>query len=122
MRSAVSMASAARALREVTHPSACSIINWQWFCGRSARGWASQSARRRWSPGVDATSWRTVDSNRVSPCWWRKSHGGINSLANDLYILPIAGGQARASQGWYLAMLASAVKSKLIPRTTCAPF
>ena len=49
-------------------------------------------------------------------------HGGINLLANDLYISTIAGGQAR-EPGCDLAIvaaLASAAKSKPIPRTTCA--
>ena len=64
-----------------------------------------------------------VDSNRIAmlvAVLYR--HGGINLLANDLYISTIAGGQAR-EPGCDLAIvaaLASAAKSKPIPRTTCA--
>lgn len=49
-------------------------------------------------------------------------HGGINLLANDLYISTIAGGLAK-EPGCDLAIvaaLASAAKSKAIARTTCA--
>ena len=66
-----------------------------------------------------------VDSNRIAmlvAVLYR--HGGINLLANDLYISTIAGGQAR-EPGCDLAIvaaLASAAKSKPIPRTTCARF
>ncbi len=64
-----------------------------------------------------------VDSNRIAmlvAVLYR--HGGINLLANDLYISTIAGGQAR-EPGCDLAIvaaLASAAKSKSVPRTTCA--
>ena len=64
-----------------------------------------------------------VDPNRIAmlvAVLYR--HGGINLLANDLYISTIAGGQAR-EPGCDLAIvaaLASAAKSKSVPRTTCA--
>ncbi len=64
-----------------------------------------------------------VDSNRIAmlvAVLYR--HGGINLLANDLYISTIAGGQAR-EPGCDLAIvaaLASAAKSKSVPRTACA--
>lgn len=64
-----------------------------------------------------------VDSNRIAmlvAVLYR--HGDINLLANDLYISTIAGGQAR-EPGCDLAIvaaLASAAKSKSVPRTTCA--
>ncbi len=64
-----------------------------------------------------------VDSNRIAmlvAVLYR--HGGINLLANDLYISTIAGGLAK-EPGCDLAIvaaLASAAKSKAIARTTCA--
>ena len=64
-----------------------------------------------------------VDSNRIAmlvAVMYR--HGGINLLANDLYISTIAGGLAK-EPGCDLAIvaaLASAAKSKAIARTTCA--
>ena len=64
-----------------------------------------------------------VDSNRIAmlvAVLYR--HGGINLLSNDLYISTIAGGMAR-EPGCDLAIvaaLASAAKSKSVPRTTCA--
>lgn len=64
-----------------------------------------------------------VDSNRIAmlvAVLYR--HGGINLLANDLYISTIAGGLAK-EPGCDLAIVAalvSAAKSKAIARTTCA--
>lgn len=49
-------------------------------------------------------------------------HGKINLLANDLYVSTIAGGLAKepACDLAIVAALASAAKSRPIPRTTCA--
>lgn len=64
-----------------------------------------------------------VDANRIAmltAVLFR--HGRINLLANDLYVSTIAGGLAKepACDLAIVAALASAARSRAIPRTTCA--
>lgn len=64
-----------------------------------------------------------VDANRIAmltAVLYR--HGRINLLANDLYVSTIAGGLAKepACDLAIVAALASAARSRAIPRTTCA--
>lgn len=64
-----------------------------------------------------------VDANRIAmltAVLYR--HGRINLLSNDLYVSTIAGGLAKepACDLAIVAALASAARSRAIPRTTCA--